>query len=245
MKKNTFWMLPLIPVLGVVGMLLRYFLYQNAVDRRGLLVSAHPLEITLWILVLCTGGILLFCLRDQAGTGLYEDNFGKSPLAALGCWALSAAVLLTPKATETVPFQVVLNLNHILRFLCAVGLSAVGFHRLRGETPFFGFYAVVALFFASHLIVRYQTWSSNPQLQDSIFAMLGCICMTLFAYQHTAFCVGIGSRRSLLAAGLLGCCFCCVSLPRGEYQPIYLAGIVWMLTNLCKIHTAPDCAEGA
>ena len=69
--------------------------------------------------------------------------------------------------------------------------------------------------------------------------MLGCVLLCLFAYQQTAFSVGLGKRRSQLFAGLAGAFFCFGAAALKMDALLYLTGGLWMLTNLCSLTPVP------
>ena len=61
------------------------------------------------------------------------------------------------------------------------------------------------------LVASYQVWSRDPQIQDYIFALLGCLCLTAFFYQQTALEAGLGSKIWRLRFAFLGCYLCCAA----------------------------------
>lgn len=245
MKNRAIFPYLLVPLLSIDALILRYALYRVGVDAGGLLVPFHPMALLLWLLTLAAAiSVILFTLKQFSG-GRKRVCAPTGIPAAAGTWIMAAALILSGTGTDQAVFPVLLTLHRILSYAGAAGLAVGGWFRLKGQKSVFGCHLPTALFFAVHAVMQYQSWSSDPQLQNYIFALLGCICLALFAYQHAALEVDTGSGQILLAAGLMGCYFCCAALPRGEYPAMYLGGAIWILTNLCEIHPArePKTAE--
>lgn len=220
--------------LGVVGLTLRRFLYAFGTDDRGLLVSRHPLSIALWLLTLGSLGYLLFFVYQHPGSDRYEDNFSPSPAAALGHLLAALGIGLTVLTCRPPMEGFLAALWGILGILSALGLLLAGFQRLRGDMPFFLTHALVCLFFMVHVVVHYQSWSSDPQLQDYLAPMLGAMGLMFFAYYTAALEAGCGRRRMQMGSGLTAGFFCLVSLAGGDYPLLYLGCACWALTNLCR-----------
>lgn len=236
MKKHAVLIFASLPAL-----VLRSMLYRFALDEKGLLTPFHPLEICLWVLTAAYLLAVILYLRKQpeAETVVPVQN----PSAAFGCWVLAAAILIFGNGEERQAFPILVRIHFILMLLSAAALAAAGYFRLKGKLPFFGCHGIVALFFAAHMVMRYQAWSGHPQMMDYTFSLLGCVAMAIYAYQMAAFEAGIGSLKVLTGAGLLGCFFCFASLPCGEYIPIYAAGAIWMASNLSGLQEAEKPQE--
>ena len=116
-----------------------------------------------------------------------------------------------------------------LGLLAALGLLLTSC----GKGPRFLLQLPVCLFLMVHMVCQYRSWSAEPQLQAYVFALLGCVAMTLFSYYRTAFDAALGNSRLFQAAGLAGIYLCAVNLARTEYPLLYLGGIVWMFCLLC------------
>lgn len=238
MNFNTFYKILPAPMLGLVALVLRAQLYAYGLDEWGLIPENHPYTMALLGLAVLVVAYAVITVWKEKGTKTYEGNFSASVPAAVGSWVLAAAVLIWGREAGEDALAMIEALHTVLALLCAAALAYAGYCRFRGTKPFFGCCGVVSLFFAIHAVACYQTWSSNPQMLDYIFALLGCVCLMLYAYQQTAFAVGMGSRRGLIGLGLAGSSFCLASVPQEEFAPIYVAGALWMLTNLCDLSTA-------
>lgn len=233
MKFSTFYKLVPAIMLGLVVQVLRAQIYTYGMDEQGLLTLGD--SNTLMLLGASVVAVIyaVYTAWPEKGTKTFEDNFTKGLLPAVGCWILAVTVLIWGIRSGEDGVAAVAALHLVLALASAVGLAYMGYCRMKGQKPFFAAGGVVTVYFAIHAVLRYQSWSSNPQMLDYIFALLGCVCMMLYAYQLTAFSVDMGSRRVQIALALAGISFCMASVPQGEYVPMYLAGAVWMATNLC------------
>ena len=239
MKQSKTELLPLIFLgLSVAGALARWMLYLTAVDEKGLLIRGHFWQCLLWIL--CAAAVVaVLPLLKQKGSNLYAHNFGPSNSAALGSVFMAVAVLLTVLEGNTMPRSTLVLLWYGSGFLSVAALIHCAFSLKNGTPPFVANYGVLCLFFAMHMVSRYQPWSGVPQAQNWIFSLLGAIGLTLCGYQRSAFCTGSGHRRAYLITHLLTLFCCCAALPHTDYFWLYLGGIVWSGTSLCRITPVP------
>lgn len=214
--------------LGAVILVLRIWLYAVALDEKNLLVSGHWLS---W--VIGAAAVVCLALALTAGMGARRSILlpGKGTVAALGDMLFALAAGFTVFTFGT-PVSVVEKLRMAAGFLCALGLLVSAVCRWRGKPVFFGCYCAVCLFFAVYLVSCYRGWSSNPQLQDYLFAMLACVSVTLFGYQNAALAVNLGNPGVWKASGLLAVCFGMAAVYRSEAPLLYVAGAVWAVTSL-------------
>lgn len=234
---RTFWRSNLLTFAalgaGAAAMLLRWALYTVAVDEKNLLPILHPLEIALWVLTAAAAVFIVLRVRKLEGSNRYADNFGPSAAAAVGAFAMAGGILATVLTAE-VTFEGPMSLLwRVAGYLSVPALVLAGVCRLKGKRPLFLFHFVVCVFFALHMVSRYQFWSGNPQLQDYFYCLSSSVLLTLFAYYQAAFDVGSGRRRMQLAIGLLAAVSCMAAVPHAQSTALYLTGTVWTLTNLC------------
>jgi len=214
--------------LGAAILALRLGLYTVAMDGKNLITPGNPLSVLIW--VAAAAGLVLAAVAALR-TGKKAISPVSTPIAALGDGIFALAIGLTVFAMGT-PFTVLEKLLAVVGYLCVPALLYAAFCRFQRKPVFFGCFAVVCVFFALLLVARYQDWSSNPQLQDYVFAMLACVAVTLFAYQNTAALVKLGSRRVWLASGMLAVCYGIAAIYRVENGWLCGAGAVWAVTTL-------------
>lgn len=228
-------------LLGIAGCALRAGLYAYGVDHRGLLVRLHPTELGLWLTAAVTVALVLLAVRRMDGPNAFDRNFRYSLWASMGHILLASGILLTVLTHAPSLPGLVGKLWKLLGVASAPLLFYGAFSRVLGKKPNFLCYVVTCVFFAFHLVCHYRVWCSDPQLQNYLFDFIGTIGLMVFAYYQAAFCVGSGSRRHQLTAGLLTGYLCIVNLPTTQYLYLYLGGAVWALTGLCALE-APQAA---
>lgn len=222
-------------VLGVIGFFLRGGLYAFGPDEKNLLPAFHPLEAALWLVTALTAALVAAMVWKLKGTDAYADNFRPSLTSAAGHILAACGILLTVLLNAPAMAGLIGLVWKLLGILSAPLLVWAAVSRARGKCPFFLTYGIPCVFFAIHLVCHYQTWCSDPQLQNYVFAFFGVIALMLFSYYQAAFAAGTGSRRAQLAAGLLAVYLCLVNLANTEYLFLYLGGALWAGTGLCRI----------
>lgn len=230
--KKVHYQVPLATVLGVAGYFCRRELYARGMDGRGLLIRSHPLALVLGGLMLAALVLGVISVRGQKGSGTYAENFTASLPATLGCfalaWGTAMAVLLPTEAARAMSAAWT-----YLALGAAVSLLVAGVCRAFGKKPPFLCLLVTCLFLLTHLVAHYRGWSSDPQILDNLFDLLGAVGLMLFAYHYAAFAAGNGNRRGQRLTGLLSVTVCLVALSGSEYPWLYLGGAIFAATNLC------------
>ena len=225
--------------LGAVLLALRLRLYIVAVDEKNLLVSGHMLS---WLIWAVTAAALILAVTAALRTKETDTLPVSSPVAALGDGLFAIAIAITVFAMGT-PASVLEKVRMAAGYLCVPCLGYAAFCRAKGKPVFFGCFAVVCVFFALYLVSCYRLWSSNPQLQDYVFAMLTCAAVTIFAYQSAALAAGIGSKCLWLAAGMLTVAFGIAAVCQAENGLLYMAAAGWALTGLLKYDAGTEPGE--
>ena len=214
----------------------RWGLYLLATDHKGLLISGHPMAIAGWSLTAAAAVLTALAVWKCPGSDRFEDNFCPSAAAAIGSFSLAGGIalaVLTNFGADGAMAQIAM----VAGLLAIPALVAAGLLRWKGQKPFFLLYGIPCLYLALYTLGHYQIWSSRPQIQDWFWAMAGMVCLTLFSYYQTAFCVDLGKRKLQLATGLLAGFFCLGVAGSGDFL-LYLGGAVWALTNLCVLTSA-------
>ena len=228
-------------VLGCCALLLRRLLYALALDAKNLLVS-HPLEIALWALTAAAAVWVFVSVWRLDGSAEYGDNFPPSLTAALGHYIAAAGIALTVLSPWYAIGRLVM-LRRVLGTLAAVGLILAGRDKKAGKCPLFLTHLAVCVFLTVHMLGNYGSWSSNPQLQDYAFDLLGCVMAVLFAFYEASFDAGMGKRRMQLATGLLAAYSGYGALSGSAYPMLYFGCAVWAVTDLCTLTPKPKQQE--
>lgn len=218
-------------VLGIAAFVLRNMLYGVAVDFTGLLPRSHPLELALTVLSGLALAAAVLAAWKQKKSGCEEVHTADIP-AAVGNLAAGAGILVTVLTAGPVPGGYLENVWHGLGVAAPVCLLLAALARAQGKKPLFLLYAAVCLFFLMHIVTRYQLWSSNPQLQDYVFALLGAMGLMFFGFYTAAREAGCGNPPVRLGMGLASVYLCLVELAQSACPALYLGGLVWVLTEL-------------
>lgn len=214
---------------AAIAMVLRRQLYTSAMDGKGLLLRFTPLEIALLILTVLVFLFLVLMLKNTSGSDRYEDCCRRSIPAALGHIAAAAGVFLTVRTGAAAMVGPLSSVWNDLGLAAAVCLMLAGIARLLGKKPFFLLHAVPCLFFMVHVINHYQLWSSNPQMQDYLFALLGAMALALYSYYAAALEADAGSSRMVVGTGLAAVFLCLTELAWTQAPWLYLGGALWAL----------------
>lgn len=225
---------------GLLGMLLRFWLLADGIDRDGLLICTHPANIIGWILTALAVGLIFFGTRRLLSAAKYEFNFPASGIGGIAI-ALGALGILVCAITTLGSKQDALALAcGILGLICAIILGYTAWCRWKGKRYSVVFHGMVCLFFMIFLLCRYRSWSANPQLQDYCFQLLGGVCLLIGTYHRTCFDGNTGNRRSLSLFRLLAVYFCLLAIPGTKDWFFYLTGALWSLGDLCSLVPMPS-----
>ena len=224
----------LVPAAGLVGLALRAMLYRTALGSDGLLQRNHPLALILWGLTAAVMVTLWLISRKIQGPEQYQDCYRTSIPGALGCLAAAIGIFLTVLNYSPTSDRLTF-LCTILGYASAGVLLVLGFCRFSGFIPNFPLPTVLCLYLCLRMILQYQSWSADPQMQNYCFQLLGNVCLMLAAYHHSAFHVEMGNHKQLWFFSLAGVYFCALSLAGPEHWLFYLTTGLWALTNLTSL----------
>lgn len=226
MKKTN--LLVAAPILGALAALSRNGLYQAGMDQRGLLTSGRPEAIYLAVLTLAAV-VLCFLIQEPE----------KTRYRAVDAYIWFLMAFLWPQSLSDTAASTMRLLFALSRYVGAALAAVLAYFAFRKKKPVFGLSAGLCVCFILRLVASYQVWSRDPQIQDYIFELLACLCLTAFFYQQTALEAGLGSKTWRLRFGFLGCYLClaaCMSL-RLSYP--YL----WFGTGVMSLAMAPAPEE--
>ena len=220
---------------GIAALVLRKTLYATAVDIKGLLARYQPLEIALTVLTVGVLIRILMSVRKLEASGGHGDVFASGIFSAMGSVAAGAGILVTVWNTAPAMGSYLELAWRYLGLVAPMCLLLAGISRALGKRPFFLLHVVVCLYFLLHIVNHYQLWSSQPQMQDYIFSLLGVMALMFFSFYTAALEADCGNDRMLLGMGLSAIYLCCAELARSSCPWLYLGGLVWVLTDLCSM----------
>lgn len=227
--------LPLFTLIcGILGLLLRAWLFFGATDQKGLLVSAHPANALTFILTaVVLAGIFLY-IRPLDAVDRYQQLFPGTIFPAIGYVVAAAGIVLVSLQDLFLRQDTITILSLVLGILAASSLLILAWHRFRQTRPVCYFHVIVTVYLMFHLISQYRLWSAEPQLQFYFFPLLASVFLMLTGYHNAVLDSRKSSRRwfVLCNQGALYCC--CLSL-WGDRWLFYLTMGVWMLSSLCSL----------
>lgn len=226
---------------GVLGFLLRIWLYATGVDEKGLIITSHPANALIFILTALVIAVLFLCTRSLNAKHSYSELFPGSKTGAAGCFAAAAGILVTDTVEIFLKRDPITTATLILGLAAAACLLFLGFCRLKQLRPSFLFHTVVTVYMMLHPLSQYRLWSSDPQLQNYCFQLLASVFLLLACYHRTALDVKGGNCKWYALYNQAALFFCCLSLNTGSWL-FYLTMAVWTATNLCslKISALPE-----
>ena len=239
---KTKWNIAYLPVLalgcgGVSGILWALML-AFCLDEKGLLKGnlLGPL-ILLVSLGVAVAAVLL--TRPLGGSNRYGDNFAPSKAGAISAFAAALGIGLL-LVWNLGAMQDLLSFAWlVLGILSVPALILTGLSRLKGKRPHFLLHSLLCLFFGIHMANQYRNWSSDPQLADYVCQLFACVFLTLTAYFHAAFDVGMGRRLKHLFVSLMAAYFCMACVFVDGYGLFYLTCGLWAAANLCTLQPKP------
>ena len=231
LKSNPWLPAALAAGAGLLGLLLRLWLYGTGLEGNNLLRAAHPALFLVTALTLAFFLAALWLTKQKRQTVPYEGRFPKSALAGIGCF-IGALGLLSASMVDLVRRENALNAAAgLLGVLGAASLVWLGLLRLQGKRPNALPHAVVCLYFVARLISRYQGWSADPQLQDYCYQLLSIVCLMLYSYHRSALDLQDGSGRAVTLLGMCSVYCCFLALARSDAMWLYLCCLAWVLLS--------------
>ena len=228
---------------GVLGALLRAWLFATRAEESGLLAAGHPAEALLWILTAIVAAVVLFLTRNLKEAAKYSFNFPASLPSAIGCVLAAVGMGVTSVAEGIVYPDRMTVIASVLGVLSTAALLFLAYNRWKGQPQSILYHGVICLCLMFRLVSQYRHWSSDPQLMDYGFQLLATVCLMLSSYQNAAFDAGTGNRKLHTIFHLGAVYFCCVSVLSSENAVFYLGCAVWMTTNICNLIPMPKLEE--
>lgn len=236
-------------VAGILCFVLRMWLFSAAIDEKGLLLNTHPANFGILILLLFGLFCLLYLTKKASLPASYQKLFPRSLPAALGCWAAAAALLyfaaLHFRYTQDVvanptaagmhfgKLQKTTSVLHLATGIAAAGAFVLsGFCRLRQKQPGIPFHAAATVFFMTYLLSQYAGWSGDAHIYRYGYEAATGVVLMLTCYYRAALDVDIKHARTYLFFSQSAIVLCCICLA-GENRFLYLAILLWLLTNTC------------
>lgn len=240
---NNKWKTTCLPILalgcGGIGGALWALMQRLCQDDKGLLIPWNlPGILILLLSVAVVAGVVLLT-RPLGGSNRYGDNFAPSLVGGIAAFAAAVGILLLMIRNLGTQRDALSGAWLVLGFLSVPALILTGLSRIRGSRPNFLLHSILCLFFGIHMTNQYRIWSSAPEMLDYAYQLFACVGLTLTAYCHAAFDVGMGRRLRMLPIGLLAAYFCLMCICVEGSGLLYLTCGVWAAANLCALQPQP------
>ena len=220
---------------GVVGLLLRIWLFATDVDSTGYLAQGHLGLVLLWVLTAAVAIVLLLGTRALTQASKYSFNFPPSPIGGIGCAIGGFSFAITSVMEMTSSPDTITAFASLLGLASAAALMLIGYGRWYGKRSNLLLHAVISVFLMLRLVSQYRHWSSSPQMTDYCFPLLATVFLMLASYHRAAFAADMGKRSSYVFFHLTAVYFCILSLQGTNHIVFYLGAGIWMLTDLCSL----------
>lgn len=219
---------------GLLGLVLRYFLYRFGIDEKGIVSSSHPLHLLCFVLVFATAAGLLLALKTMK-----KRDFRPGSAASL-CRFLGGALAGVLMALSALGLfggntGLLSRARGILALTAAAAMPLSVYAPREWKLPRLFGRALVCLYFVVDMLSRYRDWSGNPQLPDYVFHVAALVCLSLCSYHRLAFCTGIGKRKAHGFFSLMAMMLCLMSLVGPEPKIFYLSGALWAGAGMCTL----------
>lgn len=235
-QKNNLLFLGLTGLCGIAAAVLRVLMLSKGLDEKGLLVSGNLYNIGLWVLSIGYLAALIALLRTTGGNGSFQDNF--SGCRIRGGISIAAGALLTVHSLGQITAgQMLVGVFGAVAGVC---MAAAGLCRWQDKHPIPLPHILVCVFFIIRLVLSFQGWSADPQLQDYALQMLACVCLMLFSFHRASCDAGIINRRRTAFFGLAAVYFCLASLSDQTMPLFYFAAGAWTVGAGCTLEKLPE-----
>lgn len=229
-------------LLGLAAAFLRHMLLSNALDGKGLLIPGHPITAAMW--VLCLGFLAWAAVisRGQTVTASFREHF--PPCKIRGSLSIIGGALTVLYGVFSVlQAQMLVGVFGIAAGICMIFTGTCRFH---GKHPSPMFHCLVCVFFIIRLVLSFQGWSADPQLQDYVVQLMACISLMMFAFHRASSDANQMNPKRTAFFSLCASFFCLASLSDPQMRLLFLGTGLWSAgaaPTLEKIPEKPGKAE--
>ena len=240
MKKiNNQLFLGLTAVCGLLAFVMRRVMMDTGIDSKGLLTDGNPLAIGLWVVSIVYLAVLALGLKKLGANGTFRDNFPPCKIR-FGLSAIGGALLIAESVQQVLASQLLAGGFGAAAGVCMI---AAGSCRLSEKHPSPLFHCVVCVFYIIRLILSFQCWSADPQLQDYALQLLALVCLMLFAFHRASCDANVINRKRTVFFGLAAAYFCLASLSDETMPVLFLSGGAWSVGAGCSLDTLAEPEE--
>ena len=210
-------------LLGLVGAFLHHRMLVTGLDEKGLLIPGHPMTIALWVLCLGFIAAAFGISQTQKVTASFRKHFPACKIRGALSIAGGAAVALY---AVTLVLQAQLLVG-VLGIAAGIGMAFTGLCRFQGKHPSPMFHCIVCVFFIVRLVLSFQGWSADPQLQDYVVQLMACINLMMFAFHRASSDANMLNPKRTAFFGLCASFFCLASLADTSMALLFIGAGLW------------------
>lgn len=219
---------------GVCAGALRLRLLTTGLDEKGLLIPGNPLNYALWAVVIGFMAVTVFLVRGLKA-GAFERHFPACRLRAI--LSVAGGVLLAAQSARILSDQ---RLAGVLGLIAGICMAAAGLFRWSGKRPSPLFHCAVCVYFVIRLILSFQSWGADPQMQDYALQLMACVSLMLFSFHRASCDAGSVSPRRTALFGLAAVFFCVASLSDAAAPLFYAACGLWAIGAGSTLDKLPE-----
>lgn len=210
-------------LLGLAAAFLRHRMLTGGLDEKGLLIPGYPMTIALWAVCLGFLAAAAAISMGQGVTAAFRLHF--PPCKIRGAMGIAGGALVALYGAQMLlQVQLLIGL-----FAIAAGISMVftGLCRLQGRHPSPMFHCIVCIFFIIRLVLSFQLWSADPQLQDYVVQLMACISLMMFAFHRASSDANQLAPKRTAFFSLCASFFCLASLSDPMMRLLFLGAGLW------------------
>lgn len=215
--------LSLTALLGLLGTFVHHRMLYTGLDEKGLLIPGHPMTAALWALCLGFLAAAFGICRLQRDCGTFREHFPPCKIRGAMSMGGGVAVILYGVTLVLQPQPAV----GILAIAAGLSMAFTGLCRFRGKHPNPMFHCIVCVFFIVRLVLSFQGWSADPQLQDYVVQLMACISLMLFAFHRASCDANMMNPKRTAFFSLCAAFFCLASLADSSMALLFIGAGAW------------------
>lgn len=213
-------------LLGVVGMVIHWWLFTRVEDEISWLLPAWTLPQILLLALTAAAIVAAFPLVRVTRIGFSSRVLGTVSSALFAAGTASLATIQGLAGPE-----ILLRIYRIVAIVGALALAASAVFAAMGKKSPFLLELMPCLVALVQLLVCYQQWSEVPQLMNYIMGLGAVACLTLSTYFRMARAAGLPDKSWYNAIGLIGIYFCAAATANATFCYFFCTASVWLASE--------------
>ena len=211
-------------ICGLAVAFLHKQMMTTAIDAKGLLISGNPLTTALWALCIAYLAAAFLISQSQKVAAGFRSHF--PPCKLRGAMGMAGGAIVTCYGASLLQAQLPVGIAGALAGICMV---FTGLCRLQGRHPSPMFHCIVCVFFIIRLVLSFQKWSADPQLQDYVIPLMACLSLMMFAFHRASSDANEMNPKRTVFFSLCAAFFCLASLFDEAMGLLFLGAGLWSI----------------